>query len=193
MPPVEKFRQALRDFLVDEAVIAQIMEGYEQITDKAPKEKRAAFFIQAVRRMDELLETEMCHQIRDSCACSKEGYRLKAVQKLAKEYESRTLEEKIHALNQVTHMGHPILNDGGTITAHIGEEGGFPCPCSVFDRLELHEPVSVTYCYCCGGHFRFHYQIALGKKLVTKSVESSALESQGKRPCRFIYEIVDSA
>jgi hypothetical protein len=191
MPAVEKFRQALSDQHVDEAIVALIMEGYETITDKSKKEKRAAFFAQAVRRMDDLLDADLCHQIRDACACSKGGYRLKAVQKIAEDYESGTLEEKIQALRQAAHMGNPTLNEDGTITAQIGAEGGFPCPCPVFDRLELQEPVSVTYCYCCAGHFRFHYQIALNKKLVTKCVESSALESLGKRPCRFVYAIVE--
>lgn len=191
MPAVEKFKQALSECHVDEDAVAQIMAGYENISDKSKKEKRAAFFAQAVMKMDELLEAETCHQIRDSCACSKGGWRLKAVQKLAKDYEGRTLAEKIEALGQITYMGNPVLNDDGTITAGIGDENGFPCPCPVFEGIELQEPVSKTYCFCCAGHFRFHYQIALGKNLVTKSVESSALESLGKKPCRFVYAVMD--
>jgi hypothetical protein len=55
--------------------------------------------------------------------------------------------------------------------------------------VELKEPVSITYCYCCAGHFRHHYQNALGIKLKTKKVISSVLNSLGKKPCQFVYEI----
>jgi hypothetical protein len=191
MGAVDMFKHVLVEFHVDDAIVAQIMEDYERIADKDPKEKRAAFFAQAVRRMDALLDVETCHAIRDACACSKGGWRLKAAQKVAKAYKTCSLEEKVHALRQITHMGSPTLNADGTITAGIGGEDGCHCACSVFDSLELSEPVSQTYCYCCAGHFRFHYQIALGKKLMTHSVVSSALESLGKKPCRFVYKIID--
>jgi hypothetical protein len=191
MGAVINFRQALIEFHIDDAVVAQIMEGYEKIGDQSQKEKRAVFFAQAIARMDALLDAETCHAIRDSCSCSKGGWRLKAVQKLAQEYRDRPLSEKIEALGHITHMGNPVLNEDGTITAGIGDERGLRCPCPVFDCLDSHEPVSITYCYCCAGHFRFHYQIALGKKLITQRVVSSGLASQGKEPCRFVYKIVD--
>ncbi len=191
MAAVENLRNALKACHIDESVVAQIMQGYDKITDKAPKEKKAAFFAQAVARMDKLLEPEACRAIRDACACSKGGWRLSAVQKLAKEYEGKPLEEKVQALCHVTHMGKPTLNDDGTITAGIGGEEGCPCACPVFSEAALPEPVSITYCYCCAGHFRHHYQIALGKRLVTKQIVSSALESLGRKPCRFVYEVVD--
>jgi hypothetical protein len=180
MGAVENFRRALVDLRVDDASVAQIMEGYEKITDKRPKAQRAAFFAQAIKRMDTLFEADTCHAIRDACACSKGGWRLKAVQKLAKACEHSSLEEKIEGLRQITHMGNPVLNDDGTITAGIGGEEGCPCACPVFDGLDWQEPVSLTYCYCCAG-----------KKLITKSVVSSALDSLGKQPCRFVYEIVE--
>lgn len=191
MGAVENFKRALAELQVDEAVVAQIMAGCEKISDKDKKEKRAAFFIQAINRMDALLDVETCRAIRDACACSKGGWRLKAVQQLAKEHAHSSLEEKIQALGQITHMGSPVLNEDGTITAGIGGEEGCPCACPVFERQDLREPVSLTYCYCCAGHFRFHYQIALGRTLAVKCIASSALDSLGKKPCRFVYEIVE--
>ena len=38
-----------------------------------------------------------------------------------------------------------------------------PCPAMSAAPADLSMPV--IYCYCCGGHFRFHYQIALGVPL----------------------------
>ncbi|HEX3049128.1 MAG TPA: hypothetical protein VHP83_00620 [Aggregatilineaceae bacterium] len=189
MAAIERLQQALIDLDIDEGIAAQIVDG--TVRDKDNKKKRAAFFVQAISQMERLLDEETCHAVRDACACSKGGWRLKAVQKLAKEYAGRSLGEKIAALGQITHMGNPVLNEDGTITAGIGDEGGLDCPCPVFEGLDLREPVSLTYCYCCAGHFRFHYQIALGKSLVTKRVVSSALNSLGKQPCRFEYAIVE--
>lgn len=113
------------------------------------------------------------------------------MQKIAREYRDKSMDLTLHAIGQVTHMGNPVLNENGTITAGIGTEGGFPCPCPIFDGVAPERPVSKTYCYCCAGHFRYHYQIALGRRLKTQAVASSALESQRKEPCRFVFEILE--
>jgi hypothetical protein len=190
MTAIQRFKTALQACQIDEHICAELFSGYESLTDKAPKATRAAFFAQAIRRMDELLDSETCHAVREACACSKGGWRLKAVQKIAKDYAGQPLAAKIAALNQVTHLGKPVLNADGTLTAQIGEIGGFDCPCPVFEG-QTHQPVSITYCYCCAGHFRFHYQIALGLKLKTLSVQSSALATESTEPCRFIYEVAE--
>jgi hypothetical protein len=191
MTAIQRFRNALQQLQIEENVTAAIFEGYEGINDGAKKETRAAFFMKAMQRMDALLDKETCHAVRDACACSKGGWRLKAAQKMARETTGKSLEEKLQALGQITYMGNPVLNADGTITAGIGDEGGFECPCPVFDGLGLKDPVSRTYCYCCAGHFRFHYMIALGKKLETRAVVSSILASGGEKPCRFVYAIID--
>jgi hypothetical protein len=188
---IQRFRSALQEYRVGDDVSAQIFEGYETISDRSKKEKKAAFFMQAIERMEVLLDRELCHDIRDACACSKRGWRLKAMQKIAKECEGQSVEQKLRAIGQVTYMGNPVLNEDGTITARIGDVGGFQCPCPVFDGVALEQAVSKTYCYCCAGHFRHHYQIALGKRLRTQDVVSSALESCGKEPCRFVFAILE--
>lgn len=190
MTAVQRFRDALKAHALDDQTVALIFEGFESVSDKSKKETRAAFFRQAVARMDALLPPETRRSVRDACACSKGGWRLKAVQKLAKEMQGKSLEEKLAALRGITFMGNPVLNSDGSITAAIGEQGGFACPCPVFEGVESSEPVSITYCYCCAGHFRFHYQIALGVRLATREVVSSALESRREKPCRFVYELV---
>ena len=73
MTAVKRFKSALQEYQVGEDISAQIFEGYENVSDKLKKEKRAAFFIQAVERMEALLDRELCHEIRDACACSKGG------------------------------------------------------------------------------------------------------------------------
>jgi hypothetical protein len=188
MTAILRYKNALRELQVDEGVIAKIFAGYENLTDQSRKETRAAFFIQAIQRMEECLGVQVSREVRDACACSKGGWRLKAVQKVARETVGMSLEEKLAALNQIPHLGNPVLSPDGSLTAHIGELGGFECPCPVFQGSGVQQPVSITYCYCCAGHFRFHYQIALGLKLKTREVQSSALASGRVDPCRFVYE-----
>ncbi len=141
--------------------------------------------------MDELLDEHTRYLVRDACACCRGGWRENAVRKFARENHDRSLTEQLQALGRLTHMGNPVLNADGTITAGIGGEDGCSCACSLFNGRAQQEAVSPTYCLCCAGHFRYHYQIALGKKLRTKTVLSTALASDGKKPCRFVYEITD--
>lgn len=110
MGAVERFRSALREQQVAEPVAAQIMAGYERISDKSGKARKAAFFAQAIQRMDELLDPPTRHAIRDACACSKGGWREEAARKLAQEYAGRSLEDKVRALWDVTYMGKPVID-----------------------------------------------------------------------------------
>jgi len=190
MTAIQRLKKSLIQHAIDKKTLSKIFQGYENISDQSKKERKAAFFIRAIDYMDENLSEELCHQIRDECACSTGGWRLKAMQKIAREHCGESLETKLAAINQITYSGKPILNEDGTITASIGEVGGFPCPCPAFDGLTIDEPISKTYCYCCAGHFRFHYQIALGVELKTKDVVSSALNSLSQEPCRFNYYII---
>lgn len=191
MTAVKRFRNALAQMQIPAEISAQIFVGYQKISDNVKKEKRAAFFVTAIERMENLLDEDRCHEIRDACACSQGGYRLKASQKIAREYQGQSLESKLKAISQATHLGKPVLDENGRIITGIGDQGGFPCPCPVFDGVELSQAVSKTYCYCFAGHFRFHYQIALGMQLKTREVRSSALASQRTEPCRFVFEILD--
>jgi hypothetical protein len=188
MAAIDKFRKSMEAHHVDPAVIARVMDGYEGITDQCKKE-RPAFFVHAMQVMDEMLDFRTRCEVIDACACSKHTWRKKAVRQIAREYKGRSLEERLEALGQVKYMGNPVLNEDGTITGGVGTEGGFDCPCPIFAGWKHEEPVSATYCLCCGGHFRYHYEIALGVKLRTKAVLSTALESMRREPCRFVYEV----
>ncbi|MFH1086241.1 MAG: hypothetical protein V1772_10820 [Chloroflexota bacterium] len=111
------------------------------------------------------------------------------MQRIARDYAGLPLADRIAALNQVRYMGQPALNADGTLTASIGAEGGFACPCPAMSAAPPEAPISITYCYCCGGHFRYHYQIALGVALRAVAVQSSALASGRREPCRFVFAI----
>jgi hypothetical protein len=191
MASIEKLMRMLRTHDVDPAVIAKIRRGYEDVTDRSTR--RPAFLVHAMKVMDERLDFETRYRVRDACACSKSGWREQAMRRTARDYTGRSLEERLAAVGEVKYMGNPVLNADGTITGGVGTQGGFDCLCPALKGWQYEEPISPTYCLCCGGHFRHHYQIGLGVKLRTAAVQSSIPASQRRDPCRFVYEIVPAA
>jgi len=185
---IKRLMQALDAHGVDRPVIDRIMAGYEDVSDRSTR--RPAFFLHAMKVMDESLDFETRCAIRGDCACSNGGWREKEMRRIARECKGSSIEERLRAIGQVRHMGDPVLHADGTISGGVGTAGGFPCPCSVFRGWKYEEPVPSTYCLCCAGHFRYHYQIALGVNLRVKAVLSTALESMRRERCRFVYEVV---
>lgn len=192
MPYPEKLQKSLQHHGVGDSIIAKIFAGYEDIKDNSPKKLKKAFFSRAMKQIDELFDKDTRYQIIDWCACSKSGKRYKDIKKIAKIIQDKSLEEKIKALWQVEKMSQPVLNKDGVITTGIYylEGNKYKCACPCFHNEIITEPISATFCLCCAGHFRFHYQNALGLSLKTKAVISSPLESLGKDPCVFKLEIV---
>lgn len=185
---VKRLMTALEAHRVAPNVVARMTEGYEGISD-ACKARRPAFFIQAMRVMDEELDFRTRCDIRGDCGCCNGGWREKEMRRVAREYQGRGLQERVDAVGRVKYMGQPVLHEDGTISGGVGTEGGFDCPCSVFKGWTYGEPVPATYCLCCAGHFRYHYQIGLGVKLRVTQVVSTILESQRTKPCRFVFEV----
>lgn len=70
MAAIQKFKKSLIQQPVDEKTMSEIFHGYENISDQSKKERKAAFFMQAINTMDETLTEELCHDIRVACVCS---------------------------------------------------------------------------------------------------------------------------
>lgn len=193
MPSVDAFKKSLERFNVDQKVIAQISEGYEDITAKAPKKKRALYFKHAVDILTEQIENEPLQEIFEGNACCKSGAREKASKAFAKKNAGLSLEEKLELMKEVPYMGRPVRNEDGTITVHAvyysdGEK--FLCACPNYNGVKRDYGVSRNYCFCCAGHFKYHYEIMLGVKLKTLEVVSSPLDSDGKNPCIMKYAVL---
>lgn len=168
MPCPEKFNETLVKYGIDPAIIDEINEGFEGIASSAPKSVRAAYFSRATRIMDEKAPPDTTQAIYDANACCKSGARLKASKQFAKDNQALSLAEKLAKIPEVPNMGKPELNADGSITVRAVSfwyDDKFNCACPNFNGVKQDEPISKTYCYCCGGHFRFHYEKMLGAKL----------------------------
>jgi hypothetical protein len=187
---IKKLAESLENEGINQDIIAQIMEGGDTILAGTSPEKKADWLREAMRRMDQLLNVQTRHSVREACACCLGGKRLKLSKEIAKKYE--TLEDRVRAANETRFVfGHSVtMQADGKILVCFGpddEEAHYRCPC----LPKADEPLPVTYCYCCGGHVKHHLQIALGLSLELK-VRSSVLSSGGKRPCTFLFTIKDS-
>jgi len=185
MPCPEKFTESLARFAIDPVISERILDGFHDLVSSSPKARKAAFFSRATAIVDDCLEWEKKCELMEYNACCKGGQRATAIKKFAKDHSSTDLAGKIIALADVPNMGCPRLHADGTITAHLMYmvDGAYRCPCPNFHLLKMAVPVSPTYCLCCAGHFKHHYQNALGVRLKTKEIVSSPLSSMGRQPC----------
>ncbi len=198
MPCPEKFRDSLEKFEVDCDIIGSINEGFEKVVTKSPKKDKALYFKRAVDIMDERLSREKVCEILEWNACCKSGAREKRSKEFARINAALKIEEKLKKIEkaQYMNMGVPEIDENGLLRINAVSyfvDGHFACGCSNFNRVKRDYPVSKSYCFCCGGHFKYHYEIMLGVKLHIKDVVSSPLDSDGANPCVFTYEITKDA
>jgi hypothetical protein len=162
-----------------------IMAGGEDILRKTSPVKKADWMREAMLRMNRLLDFETRKTVREGCACSLGGKRLKISQVIAR--ENTSLADRITATNEAKYLGNCVeMQDNGEILVRFFPEGldHYRCVC----LPQADKTLPVTYCFCCGGHVKHHLQIALGRKLDC-TVRASALSSGGKKPCTFTFQI----
>lgn len=181
---INKLAQNLEKAGINQEIVDQVMEGGEAIRRGTKPEKKAEWMKGAMHRMDKLLDRQTRYAVREGCACCLGGERLKTVKEIAKQNES--LEDRVLAANGAKSVfGHSVtLEEDGRIRVCFSPDGLPQYRCVCLPKAK--EPLSITYCYCCGGHVKHHLQIALDRKLVCK-VRSSALSSGGRKPCTFIF------
>jgi len=184
---IRKLDESLRKAQVNEPATDEIMAGGERIRRGTSPEQKADWFRGSMNRMDELLDAHTRRAVREACACCLGGKRLKVSKSIAREFD--TLEERLAAANQATFVfGHSVtMHDDGTVRVDFSPSGLESYRCVCLPKAE--EPISVTYCQCCGGHVKHHLQTALGRK-VECTVLSSALSSGGTERCSFQFTLL---
>jgi hypothetical protein len=180
---IAKLEEQLRAAFVNEETIGKIMEGGEDILRKTNSETKSGWMRTAMLKMDQSLDLDIRKQVRQGCACCLGGKRLEISKAIAR--DNHTLGGRISAASRASLVfGHSVTEVDGEILVHFAPEGQDRYRCVCLPKAE--ETISVTYCYCCGGHVKHHLQIALGEKLDCE-VASSALSSGGKEPCVFRF------
>ncbi len=185
---IAKLDENLRAAGLPEELIAEIMEGGEDVRKTADPRIKADWLGAAMLRMDERLEPEVRYAVREACACCLGGKRQELVKAIAK--RGGTIAERVHAANLTRLVfGHSVtLEEDGRILVRFAPDDTLQNRCVCLPKAS--QPISPTYCYCCGGHIKHHLQIALDRRVAVK-VRSSALSSGGKQPCSFYFTLLD--
>lgn len=184
---VKKLAKALADNEVDPAVTERILAGGESVRKTDKPEKKARWMIEAMDRMDSLLDVSTRRAVREACACCLGGKRFEISRDIGR--NCKTLEEAIKACDEAKYVfGHSVkLEQDGTVIVSFEAEGKECYGCVCLPK-RAPGPVSETYCYCCGGHIKSHLQRALNRKL-SCTVVHTALSTGGKTPCTFSFAI----
>jgi hypothetical protein len=173
---------------IKQQIIDEIMEGGEKILRKTAPVKKADWMRGAMLRMNNLLDLETRKSVREACACRLTGKPLKSSQTIAEKY--KTLEDRIKAAGAALSIygGCVEMQANGEVLVRFAPEGLDHYRCACLPGAD--KPLPVTYCYCCGGHVRYHHRISLGREL-DYTIRSTALSSGGKLPCAFILKFKD--
>lgn len=182
--------------MVDEEIVKEIDKGYEDVVSKTNKKIKKAFMKQALDVMNERLPKEIVQEILEANACCKSGVRLKASKEFARQFEDKSIEERLKIISKrpYMNMGSAELDKDGflivnAVSYHPKER--FECACPTISHTKCDYEIPREYCYCCGGHFKFHYEIMLDVKLELCSIVSSPHDTDGQKSCVFKYRIVN--
>lgn len=193
MPCPEKFKETLIKYGIDEAIQNEINHGYECLISSSPKNEKAEYFKRAMIILDEKVDPKIVTELMDDNGCCKSGARDKASKAFAKLNKDKPLKDKVPLVCNERNMGSAELVGEDELLIHAvnyfdGKK--YRCACPNFNSSLKYLDTSSTYCKCCSGHFRYHYQIMLGVKLELIKVQSSPFSSDGKEPCAFLYRII---
>ena len=196
MPSPEKFRETLTDFAVDEEIITEMYQGFGKLESKTNKKIKSAFFKQALDVMNTRLEPARVKEIIEANACCKSGARLKCSRNFAEVHKELSVEERLALISErpYMNMGCAELDADGFLIVHAvayRPNDKFECACPTVSKIKRDYTIPREYCYCCGGHFRFHYEIMLNRKLELCEIVSSPHDTDGAEPCVFRYRILD--
>lgn len=193
MPSPEKFKQTLIEYGIENPIIEMINSGYEDIAGSSSKAEKRDYFKRAMILFDSQVPRETVIALMDSNGCCKSHTaRAKASRQFAKDTVHKSIEERIPLISNVKNMGVPNLTEDGKLqilAVQYYKDNRFHCACpSINTGRKKEDPLSRTYCLCCAGHFRYHYQIMLDCRLKLHRVLTSPLDSDGKEPCSFVFQ-----
>ncbi len=179
---IQKLAESLTANGIDISVIESIMKDGEQVRQIDTNEKKAEWFHSAIQRMDTQLAPIVRYKVRQDCACCLGGQRHAVCVQIHKRYQ--TTEDRVKAANEsklVFGNGVKEISRGKYEVSFFPEDQKKKnCPCI----KGLTGAMPITYCYCCGGHVKYHLETVLGKRLSVIVLET-ALSTFGERGCRF--------
>lgn len=166
-----------------------IMQGGEDVNCKSHKQ-RQAWLAGAMERMDERLAPERVVEIRQGSACCLGGERNRLAKQIHDAHD--TVDARFEAFSKARYIIGDTAQKIGEDTyrvsfwEHPPEKGA----CSCLKYVPKDKPMPKSWCACCAGHIKRHFETALGVRAECECV-SSQLTSCGKEPCAFRLTITE--
>jgi len=179
----------VKQTMIEKGIPAETMERFvfPEPETGTPEEK-----IDFVNQMDGLLTREHILSIMEEQGCEK--YIHESGFDLIKKLEGKSAEDRIKALNMIDMSEQPDYrrNDDGTLSVFwsFGEPGKYKCVCPIMNKQPASASVSITFCGCCSGHIKYHFEQDLEVKLHLVETVSSPISSNGEKHCEHRYEIL---
>ncbi len=173
--------------MVKKGIPVEVMEQFvfPERKDETPEEK-----IAFINQMDNLLSKDQILSVMEEQGCNKNEPTAEFMHKL----KDKPIEERIKILNamDINEMARSRLNDDGTLSIfwNFEENGKYRCVCPIIDKLTKPVTVSLTYCGCCSGHVKYHFENSLGVKLRLIETVSSPISSNGEKHCEHLFEVL---
>ena len=177
----------IKQTMLDKGIPAEVMEQFVfPASEEETPEEKIAFASQ----MDQLLSREQILSVMQEQGCNKHEHSAESLLK----FKGKTLAERIELLNSMSkpHELYSRLNGDGTLSVSWGYEdnGKYRCVCPIMEKLSKTATVSITFCGCCSGHIKYHFEQDLGVALRLVETVSSPLSSNGEKYCEHRYEIL---
>ena len=177
----------IKKTMLDKGIPMEVMERFvfPDTEDETPEEK-----IAFVNQMDNLLTKGQILSVMEEQGCNKDEH-----PEIWLKLKDKPIEERIKILNamSVNEYARSRINDDGTLSIfwnNYKENGKYLCVCSIINKLSKPTTVSLTYCGCCSGHVKYHFENSLGVKLRLKETVSSPISSNGEKHCEHLFEII---
>jgi len=191
LPNIDKMLETMREQGIPKEKIAQLPMPRIK---KATSEEIVAF----IKGMDEVLSKEQCLAVMNEQGCNKTNRWSAMFRKWGETRNDKSLAERVELFPELkaAKPGYTVddirLNEDETITFVMGngsKKGDWDCPCHPIKKLKPYD-FPLTYCGCCAAHVKYTHEFALGVKLRLKDIVSSKANSDGAKPCEFVFEIV---
>ena len=142
--------------------------------------------------MDKLLSKEQILTVMEEQGCNKYEHTAESMSK----FQGKTIQERVEIINAQwqEHELYCKLDSDGTLSVLWGykDKDKYVCICPCLKKMAK-PAASITYCGCCSGHIKHHFEQDLGVKLRLLETVSSPLSSGGEKQCEHRYEIIRNA
>jgi Family of unknown function (DUF6144) len=168
----------------------KIMEGSENITEKTDKKKTAAFLMDAIKRLDAMVDEKTRIRIMQECGynCAKKNHKM-IERAVARRKKFGNLDEFLDAEQKKPMKGTKLVREGNILYQfYIPQAFTRPmrCYCGLFRELPKEETVSITYCNCSKGFVEKYWEEILQRPVKVDILHSAI---SGAKDCKFAVHL----